>query len=242
MHRALTPPQCCSYGSTALRRAVWFGRKACVQLLLDGGADVNLRDVDSKTPLQHAEKRGHSEIAALLRAAGGTTDDAPPPPTPKTAPVGVEGEGETLYENVRQASVGVEGDGEALYENVQQPSSEKDGEGDALYENVRQVSGDVEGEGEALYENVGTGNVEKKVDPNTAELQAEVARLTAALAEQTEENEALRKKEKLWVPSPSSAPSFENVEFCESCALTCVLYLQVPGAERSFGAATQDYF
>lgn len=41
-----------------------------VQMLVDAGADVNLGDFDGVTPLQHAESRGYTEIAAILRAAG----------------------------------------------------------------------------------------------------------------------------------------------------------------------------
>lgn len=42
-----------------------------VRLLLARGAQVNLADRDGVTPLQHAERMGQREVAALLRAAGG---------------------------------------------------------------------------------------------------------------------------------------------------------------------------
>jgi ankyrin repeat protein len=74
LHGALA----CSYGSTALRRAAWFGRTACVKLLVEAGADLNMRDVDSKTALFYAESREHAESAELLRAAGATVDGRRP--------------------------------------------------------------------------------------------------------------------------------------------------------------------
>ena len=45
--------------------------QAIVRLLLARGAQVNLADRDGVTPLQHAERLGQREVAALLRAAGG---------------------------------------------------------------------------------------------------------------------------------------------------------------------------
>jgi len=41
-----------------------------VRLLIDAGADVNLADFEGMTPLQHAEQRGYTVIADMLRAAG----------------------------------------------------------------------------------------------------------------------------------------------------------------------------
>lgn len=42
-----------------------------VRLLLAAGADPNLADGDGVTPLAHAQQRGFTQIAELLRAAGG---------------------------------------------------------------------------------------------------------------------------------------------------------------------------
>ena len=42
-----------------------------VQLLIKHGADVNIADKDGVTPLQHAKRRGYSEIVRLLQNAGG---------------------------------------------------------------------------------------------------------------------------------------------------------------------------
>lgn len=41
------------------------------KLVLDAGADPNLADKDGVSPLQHARKRGQSEVARLIAAAGG---------------------------------------------------------------------------------------------------------------------------------------------------------------------------
>jgi uncharacterized protein len=62
-------------GWTALLEAVILGdggprHLATVRALVRGGVDVNLEDGDGVRPLAHAERRGHDEIAAVLRAAG----------------------------------------------------------------------------------------------------------------------------------------------------------------------------
>ena len=54
-------------GFTALICAAAFGHAECVRLLLEVGADASLRGKDSRTALEHAEARGHAEVAALLR-------------------------------------------------------------------------------------------------------------------------------------------------------------------------------
>lgn len=41
------------------------------KLVLDAGADPNLADKEDVSPLQHARKRGQSEVARLIAAAGG---------------------------------------------------------------------------------------------------------------------------------------------------------------------------
>jgi uncharacterized protein len=40
-----------------------------VTSLLDAGADLQIADRDGVTPLQHAERRGQSEVASILRNA-----------------------------------------------------------------------------------------------------------------------------------------------------------------------------
>jgi len=62
-------------GWTALLEAVILGDGGdrhieTVRLLIDAGADVNLPDRNGVTPLDHAQRRGHEGVAAVLRAGG----------------------------------------------------------------------------------------------------------------------------------------------------------------------------
>ena len=59
-------------GWTALLEAVILGdggvrHQEIVRILLAAGADRTIADRDGVTPLRHAERKGHAEIAALLR-------------------------------------------------------------------------------------------------------------------------------------------------------------------------------
>ena len=54
------------YDSTALHHAADNGRLAIAKRLLEGGADVTLRDIIGKTALDRARERGKSEVVALL--------------------------------------------------------------------------------------------------------------------------------------------------------------------------------
>lgn len=59
-------------GWTALLEAIILGdggqdHQEIVRILLRAGADPDIADRDGVTPLQHAERRGHREIARLLR-------------------------------------------------------------------------------------------------------------------------------------------------------------------------------
>lgn len=54
------------HGQTALMLAVSHGRLDMVQLLLEAGADVNIRDEDGSTALMCAAEHGHMEIVKLL--------------------------------------------------------------------------------------------------------------------------------------------------------------------------------
>ena len=61
-------------GWTALLEAIILGRggephQQIVELLIKGGANVNLADGEGVSPLQHARKRGYRKIEALLLAA-----------------------------------------------------------------------------------------------------------------------------------------------------------------------------
>ncbi len=63
-------------GWTALLEAIILGEgdarhTEVVRLLVEeGGADPNIPDGEGVTPLQHAEQRGYSEMAEILRSAG----------------------------------------------------------------------------------------------------------------------------------------------------------------------------
>ncbi len=63
------------FGWTALLEAIALGHdgpahREIVRLLVEHGSDVNRPDRDGITPLQHAERRGQTEVARILRAAG----------------------------------------------------------------------------------------------------------------------------------------------------------------------------
>eukprot|EP00897_Mesotaenium_endlicherianum_P005923 jgi/Mesen1/5359/ME000267S04506 len=57
---------------TALHLAASEGQLESVRLLLDRGADANLKDRWGNTPLADARRSGYEEVAALLQARGGT--------------------------------------------------------------------------------------------------------------------------------------------------------------------------
>ena len=57
-------------GWTALFFAAWAGEADAVRLLIDGGADVNIRDTAGETALSMAVKEGHKEVATMLRQHG----------------------------------------------------------------------------------------------------------------------------------------------------------------------------
>lgn len=63
-------------GWTCLLEIVILGdggprHREVARLVLDAGANPNLADKDGVSPLQHAHKRGQSEVARLIAAAGG---------------------------------------------------------------------------------------------------------------------------------------------------------------------------
>ncbi len=55
---------------TSLHHAAEQGNKALVKVLLDNGADTNIKDDLGKTPLKIAEEKDHKEIVDLLRERG----------------------------------------------------------------------------------------------------------------------------------------------------------------------------
>lgn len=58
-------------GLTALHLAASFGRPDVVRLLLDRGADPRALNEDILTAAELADRAGHPEVAAAIRAAGG---------------------------------------------------------------------------------------------------------------------------------------------------------------------------
>jgi ankyrin repeat protein len=61
-------------GWTALLEAVILGDgskryQQIVTILLDAGADASIADREGITALQHAQRRGHREVARILRNA-----------------------------------------------------------------------------------------------------------------------------------------------------------------------------
>lgn len=59
-----------AFVSTALHRHARRGKTACVQLLLDAGADTEGRNIHGMTPLHLAVARGNLECVRALLAAG----------------------------------------------------------------------------------------------------------------------------------------------------------------------------
>ena len=57
------------FKESALHLAVETDQKDVVEMLLKHGADVNVKDVDDKIPLQRAIEAGHGTIAEILKSA-----------------------------------------------------------------------------------------------------------------------------------------------------------------------------
>jgi ankyrin repeat protein len=56
-------------GYTPLHDAVWHGHTACVRVLVDAGARLDLKGHDSKTPADLAQEYGYDDCLALLQEA-----------------------------------------------------------------------------------------------------------------------------------------------------------------------------
>jgi ankyrin repeat protein len=56
-------------GYTPLHDAVWHGHTACVRVLVDAGAQLDLKGHDGKTPADLAQAYGYHDCLALLRTA-----------------------------------------------------------------------------------------------------------------------------------------------------------------------------
>ena len=63
-----------SFGGTPLWAAAGHGRLACMQLLLDAGADIDRSDVDGQTALYRAAQKGQLDAVSLLLANGAHVD------------------------------------------------------------------------------------------------------------------------------------------------------------------------
>ena len=57
-------------GKTALLWAAQKGRDECVNVLIESGADVNVRDLTGMTALQAARAGGHDDCTESLTRAG----------------------------------------------------------------------------------------------------------------------------------------------------------------------------
>lgn len=61
-------------GATALTHAAWLGEENIVELLLDHGADIDVRDASGHTALHWAAEGGYSDMVSLLLNKGATVD------------------------------------------------------------------------------------------------------------------------------------------------------------------------
>ena len=77
-----SPPFCLQdFGRSALHEAADFGYLAIAKRLLEGGADVTLRDNRGRTAIDIARQQGKSEVVALLsepRYANGDRTECEP--------------------------------------------------------------------------------------------------------------------------------------------------------------------
>ncbi len=63
--------RCREDGATALHRAAWHGHLACLEEVMDAGAQVNSKDVQNRTPLLVAAQGNKTDcVLALLRTPG----------------------------------------------------------------------------------------------------------------------------------------------------------------------------
>lgn len=53
---------------TPLHVALWLGNEKIVKMLLEAGANVSAKDINGRTPLEIAKKKGHTQIIDLLNA------------------------------------------------------------------------------------------------------------------------------------------------------------------------------
>jgi len=58
-----------SVGNTSLLIASWLGRTENVRLLLERGANLDARNNEGTDALTAAQRQGHDDVVAILRAA-----------------------------------------------------------------------------------------------------------------------------------------------------------------------------
>ncbi|KZV62431.1 ankyrin [Peniophora sp. CONT] len=94
------------HNEVPLHVAVRSGHMDIVEVLLQNGADVNVRSLTGHTPLSIAALYGRVEIFALLCASGGTTKNASPAPSDQDISHllynGIEGGSHTIVETILQ--------------------------------------------------------------------------------------------------------------------------------------------
>ena len=87
--------------TTPLHDAVHYNRPQIVEILLDAGADPNVRDINGLTPLAHASKRNNRHMAGILLEHGARIDPAysyAPSPLDEALSAGQEAMAKTLIE------------------------------------------------------------------------------------------------------------------------------------------------
>ena len=63
------------YQTAPLHDAAAFGRTRIVELLLDKGADVNVRNEGGETPLHYAARHGHTKVVEILLEHGANVSE-----------------------------------------------------------------------------------------------------------------------------------------------------------------------
>ena len=57
-------------GDTQLHRAAWYGKAEMVKLLLERGADIDMKNKYGDTPIHQAAENGRTDIVKVLLSAG----------------------------------------------------------------------------------------------------------------------------------------------------------------------------
>ena len=86
-HSANPDLQIPDHGGTALMMAASKGQEACVQALLQAKANTELLDVNGRAALHHAEAKGHTAIAELIRQHAAPLQPATASPSDAVLPL-----------------------------------------------------------------------------------------------------------------------------------------------------------